>query len=105
MAAKCAGFLESLQNAFGCSDLYELFGVDKDSTTSEIKKAYRRLSLKVHPDRAKPEDVEDYTNKFQVRCVYKSLSVLLCGCVKKLGIFCVNSISGFVRSYRRCKLK
>ena len=30
---------------------YETLGVSKDSTESEIKKAYRSLSLKYHPDR------------------------------------------------------
>ena len=32
-------------------DLYEILGVKKDATQSQIDKAYYKLSLKYHPDR------------------------------------------------------
>jgi len=41
---------------------YEILGVNNDSSDTEIKKAYRALSLKYHPDRNPSEEA---TKKFQ----------------------------------------
>ena len=35
------------------NNAYEILGVDKDSTDDEIKKAYRRIVKKYHPDKLK----------------------------------------------------
>jgi len=37
-------------------DLYEVLGLDEDASTKDIKKAYRQLSLKYHPDKNQGDD-------------------------------------------------
>ncbi|KAI0085265.1 DnaJ-domain-containing protein [Irpex rosettiformis] len=52
---------------------YDLLGVQVDATTDEIKKAYRRLAIKLHPD--KNRDDPNAEEKFkEIAIAYQTLS-------------------------------
>lgn len=58
--------IEDIEKYFGTKVLYDVIGTKNDADEEEIKRAYRKTSLKVHPDRMKEEDKEKATRKFQV---------------------------------------
>ncbi|MFT3685509.1 MAG: molecular chaperone DnaJ [Phycisphaerales bacterium] len=54
-------------------DYYEVLGVQKNVDTEEIKRAYRRLAMKYHPDR-NPGDAEAEKNFKEAAAAYEVLS-------------------------------
>ena len=55
-------------------DYYEVLGVEKTATADEIKKAYRKLAKKYHPD-ANSDHKEEAEKKFkEIAEAYETLS-------------------------------
>ncbi|EER36038.1 conserved hypothetical protein [Candida tropicalis MYA-3404] len=53
---------------------YELLEVSSDATETELKKAYRKKALQLHPDK-NPDNIEEANHKFSlVRAAYEVLS-------------------------------
>ncbi|XP_028726300.1 dnaJ homolog subfamily C member 1 isoform X2 [Peromyscus leucopus] len=53
------------------SNLYEFLGVQQDASSADIRKAYRKLSLTLHPDKNKDENAE--TQFRQLVAIYEVL--------------------------------
>ena len=55
-------------------DFYKLLEVDRNASEAEIKKSYRRMAMKFHPDRNK-ESPEEAEKKFKlIKEAYEILS-------------------------------
>lgn len=65
-------FIDIIQYNNCMKDYYKLLEVDQSATQDEIKKAYRKLAVKYHPDKNKDDGAED---KFkEINDAYTTLS-------------------------------
>ncbi len=59
----------------GVKDFYQILGVEKDSSTEEVKKAYRRLAKDYHPDsQPNNHDTNNHEKFKEITEAYKVLS-------------------------------
>lgn len=58
--------LDLCEKYFDTRDVYKLLGITKDAKDKDIKKAYHKVSLLVHPDRVPEAQKEESTEKFKV---------------------------------------
>ncbi len=73
-------------------DYYAVLGVDRNSGTDEIKKAYRILVMKYHPDR-NPDDVESAE---QMRSINEAYAVLSAPEKRRLyDLYGLDGLSGY----------
>jgi len=55
-------------------DYYEVLGVDRNASDADVKKAFRRLAMRYHPDR-NPDQSEEAANRFkEAKRAYEVLS-------------------------------
>ncbi len=63
-----------VEEAMSKRDLYEILGVSKNASEAELKKSYRRLAMKYHPDRNADGDAEQAEIRFkEVKEAYEIL--------------------------------
>ncbi|GJQ74086.1 hypothetical protein Trydic_g19008 [Trypoxylus dichotomus] len=58
--------LSKCEEYYGTRNFYEILNLDEDATEKDIKRAYHKLSLLVHPDRVEESRKAVSTEKFKV---------------------------------------
>lgn len=61
-----AGLLDLCEKYFGAREFYEVLKIPKTADQKQVKKAYHKLSLLVHPDRVEESVKVEATEKFKV---------------------------------------
>ena len=76
-------------------DYYEVLGVKKDATVAQIKKAYRSMALKYHPDRVAEDKKAESSERFkEISEAYGVLSD-----AKKRGLYDQYGHAGIDQNY------
>lgn len=60
------GLIDDCELYFGTKSLYDILSVEKTATAAQLKQAYRRASLLIHPDKVDESQREESTRKFQI---------------------------------------
>lgn len=63
---------ETVVRILGTSNLYEILGVERTCTNEDLKRSYRKIAVKVHPDRCKEQGATEAFQK--VSHAYQTLS-------------------------------
>jgi hypothetical protein len=78
-------FLTYLAIAFAAQDYYKILGVSRSASAADIKRAYRKLSLKYHPDKNSSPDAGKLFVLVSIESMFLSyLYCRICHCSTKV---------------------
>ncbi|KAK1428498.1 hypothetical protein QVD17_17333 [Tagetes erecta] len=74
-AASASATSSGIYTTFTQETLYDLLGISQGGTLCDIKRGYKQMALKYHPDVSPPGQVDEYTVRFiRVQEAYETLS-------------------------------